>query len=201
MLARRLGVLRGGIHHWKVELGVVRPQLHQQVEDLVQHLDGPLLGTVDLVHDQDRPQAVLEGLAQHETRLGHHPFDGIHEQQHGIDHAEDTFDLTAEVGVARRVDELDLYALELDGGALRLDGNAALALQVARVHHALGHLLVFPERSRIGQKTVDQGGLPVVDVRDDREVSQIFAVGRLGHGSDLRSKYARTLTRGSARSG
>ena len=46
-------------------------ELDEQVEDLVEHLVGPGVGAVDLVDDDDRPQAALEGLAQHEARLRH----------------------------------------------------------------------------------------------------------------------------------
>ena len=43
-----------------------------------------------------------------EPRLRHRPLDRVDQQQHAVDHAEHALDLAAEVGVARRVDDVDL---------------------------------------------------------------------------------------------
>ena len=80
-------------------------------------------------------------------------------------------DLAAEVGVAGRVDDVDLDALVDDRGVLGHDGDAALALQVVGVHHALGDLLVVAEDVALAEHAVDQGRLAVVDVGDDRDVA------------------------------
>ena len=68
----------------------------------------PGVGAVDLVDDDDRLEAVLERLAQHEPRLRQRPFGGVDEQEHAVGHAQDALDLAAEVGVAGRVDQVDL---------------------------------------------------------------------------------------------
>ena len=78
-------------------------------------------------------------LPQHEAGLRHRAVDRVHHQQHAVHQAEHALHLAAEVGVAGRVDELDPHALELDRGDLREDRDAPLALEVARVHRALGH--------------------------------------------------------------
>jgi hypothetical protein len=44
-----------------------------------------------------------------------------------------------------RVDDVDALAVPHDGGVLRQDGDAALALQGVAVHHALDDLLVLAE--------------------------------------------------------
>src|SRR5699024_1481089 len=51
----------------------------------------------------------------------------------------------------------------------------ALALDVAGVHHTLGHLLVGTESARLLEHLVHQRGLAVVDVGDDRNVAKIFS--------------------------
>jgi hypothetical protein len=55
---------------------------------------------------------------------------------------------------------------------LREDGDAALALEVVRVHHALDDDLVGRGRRRSGGACVDERGLAVVDVRDDGDVAE-----------------------------
>ena len=57
---------------------------------------------------------------------------------------------------------------------------AALALQVVRVHHAFGDLLVLAEGAALAQRLVDQRGLAVVDVGDDGDVADLS-----GHGAVL----------------
>src|SRR5581483_5335737 len=82
-------------------------------------------------------------------------------------------------GVPRRVDDVDLDTLVLDGRVLRHDRDPALALDRVAVHHALRDLLVLAEDVALPQHAVDEGGLPVVDVRDDRDVADVLAPGHL----------------------
>ena len=57
------------VEHGEVELLVGRIERGEQVEDLVEHRLVALVGTVDLVDDDDRPQALLQGLGDHELGL------------------------------------------------------------------------------------------------------------------------------------
>ena len=116
-----------------------------------------------------------ERLAQHEARLRHHALDGVHQQQHGVHHAEHALDLAAEVGVAGRVDQVDVDALEADRRVLGVDRDAALALLRVAVHHALDRGLLGRQRAGLAQQAVEQRRLAVVDVRDDREVADFLA--------------------------
>ena len=86
---------------------------------------------------------------------------------------QDALDLAAEIGVARRVDDVDARALPDDRGALGEDGDAALALQVVGIHGALGDLLVVAEGAALLQQAVDQRGLAMVDVGDDGDVADV----------------------------
>ena len=67
---------------------------------------------------------------------------------------------------------LILVSLVPDGGVLGQDGDAPLPLQVAGVHHPVHHLLVLPVDAALLEHLVHQGGLAVVDVGDDGNVSQ-----------------------------
>ena len=122
----------GGEQGREIELLVVGLQRGEQVEHLVVHLVRPRIRAVDLVDQHDRAQAEAQRLAQHELGLRQRPFGGVDQQHHAVDHREDALDLAAEVGVARRVDDVDARALPDDRGRLGEDGDAALALQVVR---------------------------------------------------------------------
>ena len=82
--------------------------------------------------------------------------------------------IRSEVGVARGVHDVDLHVAVLHGGVFGQDGDAALTLQVVGVHDALGHGLVFAERTALLEHLVHQGGLAMVDVGDDGDVAQFL---------------------------
>jgi hypothetical protein len=69
------------------------------------------------------------------------------------------------------VHNVDLAALEDDGGVFGQDGDAPLPLQLVRVHHALGHLLVGAEGSALPQHGVYEGCLAVVHMGDDGDIA------------------------------
>ena len=56
------------------------------------------------------------------------------------------------------------------------DRDALLALEVHRVHDALGDVLVGAEGAGLPEHGVDERRLAVVDVRDDRDVAEVGAV-------------------------
>ena len=62
-----------------------------------------------------------------------------------------------------------------DRGVLGQDGDAALALQIVRVHDPLVDLLVGADGAGLLEEGVDERGLAVVDVRDDRDVANVVA--------------------------
>ena len=117
----------------------------------------------------------FERLAEHEARLRQRPFARVDEQEHAVDHREPALDLAAEVGVARCVDDVERHVAVAHRGVLREDRDALLALEVVRVHHPFGDVLVGAEGARLPQQTVDERGLAVIDVRDDRDVAQVGA--------------------------
>ena len=134
----------------------------------------------------------LEGLAQHEAGLRERTLGGVHHEDDAVDHGQAALDLAAEVGVTGGVDDVNGDAVlkaqglgrgagVVDGGVLGENGDALLALKIAGVHDALAGLfdrVALGERSGLPEHCVNQRGLSVIDVRDDRDVSQ---VGTRGH--------------------
>ena len=153
---------------------------------------------VDLVDDHDDAQADLERLAQHEAGLRHRALGGVDEQQAPVGHVQHPLDLAAEVGVAGRVDDVDGHVGVADRRVLGEDGDALLALEVVRVHDQRAHLLVVAEGVALLQQGVDQRGLAVVDVGDDRHVSDVMA--NVGHGTPNYTTLVRSPKRMGIRS-
>ena len=155
---------------------IVGVEVHEEFVHLVDDLGDAGVGAVDLVDDQDDGQVEGEGLAQHEPRLGERALGGVDEQHHAVDHGECALDLATEVSVTRGVDDIDLDLVALGarpshGGVLRRDGDALLALEVHRVHDAVDHGGAFTEGAGLAKHGVDEGGLAVVNVGDDRNVA------------------------------
>ena len=140
---------------------------------LVDDLADAGVGTVDLVDDQHDRQLRLERLAQHESGLGQRALAGIDEQQHAVDHGQRPLDLTAEVGVAGGVDDVDLDLAVVDRRVLGEDRDALFTLEVGRVHDSLVDVRVDPKGTGLPQHGIDEGRLAVVDVGNDRDVSDV----------------------------
>ena len=169
-----------GIEEGRVELLGGGLEIDEQAQHLVVHPERLGVGPVDLVDGHDRPEPQRQRLPGDEPGLRHRPFGGVHQDQHAVHHAQDPLDLAAEVGVARGVHDVDLDALPAHGGVLGQDGDPALALERVRVHDPLFHLLVGAERPRLPQHLIHQGGLAVVDVGDDGEITDQTALPSVG---------------------
>ncbi len=159
------------VKHGEVELVFSGVQVDEEVVDLIEHFADARVGPVDLVDDHDGRLAAFKGLPQHEARLGQGTFRGVHQQHDAVHHREGAFHFAAEVGVARRVHDVDQVVVILHGRVLGHDRDAPLALEVVRVHHAFGHPLVGAEDAALPQQGIHQGGLAVVDVGDDGDVA------------------------------
>ena len=137
-----------------------------------------LVGAVDLVDDDDDAVTQLQRAGEDEARLRHGALSGIDEQDNAVDHLEDTLDLSAEVGVARGIDNVDLGVAVADGGVFGEDRDAALTLEVVRVHDAVDDLLIFAVHAALLEHFVDEGGLAVVDMGDDGYIAKFFILHR-----------------------
>ena len=192
-----------GIEHGEVELILGGVEVDEEVVDLVEHLGGARVLAVDLVDDDHRGELGLQRLLQHEARLGQGALGGVDEEQHAVHQREGALHLAAEVGVAGRVHDVDLHVLVVDGRVLRHDRDALLALEVDRVHDPLGHVLVGAEDARLPQHGVHEGGLAVVDVGDDGDVTDVRSllshpptVARSGAFAALRQRLEKPSSRG-----
>ena len=107
---RRPAVQRRGVDHREIELLLGRAELVEQVERLVDDPVRARARAVDLVDDDDRLQAQRERLRVTKRVCGIGPFDRVDQQQHAVDHRQHALDLAAEVGVAGRVDDVDVRA-------------------------------------------------------------------------------------------
>ena len=170
---RRRAVAGRRIHHRHVELPLIRLELDEQIEDLVVNPKRIGSRSIDLVDDDDRLAAQGQRLAQHEAGLGHRAVERVDDEQHTVDHPQDALDFATEVGVAGRIDDVDLGVLPVDGSVLGEDRDAPLALEGVRVHDAFLDDLVLAERTGLPKHLVHEGRFAMIDVGDDGDVADL----------------------------
>src|SRR5690606_33095253 len=71
------------------------------------------------------------------------------------------------------IDDVDAIVLPVDRSRLGEDGDAALLFEVVGIHGARGDALIVAERAGLPEELVHERGFPMVDVRDDRDVSKV----------------------------
>jgi hypothetical protein len=103
--------------------------------------------------------------------LRHRPFGRVHQQERAVDHRQDPLHLAAEIGVARRVDDVEALVLPIHRRAFGQDGDAAFALQVAGIHGAFCHCLMCLDGARLAQHLVNECRFTMIDMGDDGEIS------------------------------
>src|SRR5207253_10181898 len=91
---------------------------------------------------------------------------------------ERAIDLVGEIDMAGRVDEVEhvIFAVArpiIEPHGLRLDGDAALALDIHGIEHLFDHFARFQRAGELDQ-AVGERRFAVVDMGDDGEVADIF---------------------------
>ena len=181
----------------ELDLRLVGVEVEEELVDLVHDLLWPGVVSVDLVDDEDDGQLRLQCLVEDEARLRQRPLGRVDKQEDAVDHRQPALDLAAEIGVSGRVDDVQLHVADADGGVLGEDRDPLLALEIERVHDALGDVLVLAERAGLPEQRVDERRLAVVDMGDDRDVPDVVAclhvsVGELGRGGTVTRSRSRS---------
>ena len=145
------------------------------VLDLLAHPVGLRRRQVDLVQDRHHLVIVVERLIDIGERLRLDALRGVDHEQRPFAGGQRTVHLIGEIHMARRVDQVQLVELPVLGAiveahGLRLDGDAALPLDIHGIEHLLLHL---PRRKPAAEldQAVCQRRLAVVDMGDDGEVA------------------------------
>ncbi len=149
-LAVRDAGLRVRVDHRKIELIFGGVEIDEEIVDFVEHCGGARVGAVDLIQHDDRRKLRGERFLQHVARLRQRAFAGVHQNQHAIHHAQRAFHFAAEIAVAGRVDDIDFRVVIGERGILGENRDAALALEIVRVHHALDDVPDWRGKCRSG---------------------------------------------------
>ena len=153
------------------------------VAQKVAHEFGNVVGLcarqVHLVQHRDDGQVVFDGEVEVRQRLRLDALACVHHEDGAFAGGQGAAHFVREVHVPRRVDHVQDVFLAVflvhHADGVRLDGNAAFALQVHVVQELVRHL-VFRDGLRQFNHAVGKGGLAVVDMGDDAEISDIVVL-------------------------
>jgi hypothetical protein len=151
------------------------------VLDLLADLFGLGGGQIDLVDDRHDLMIMLDRLIDVGERLRFHALRRIHHQQGALARGQAARDLIGEVDMPRRVHQVEDMALPVEAHGLRLDGDAALLLDIHIVEHLGAHLTVGQAAGALDQ-AIGKRGLAMIDMGDDREIADLV---ERGHGGRL----------------
>jgi len=82
-------------------------QFYKEVKYLTHHPVRTCVWFIDLVDYNDNGQPDGKGFFEYKVRLGHWAFLCVNEEQRSIGHIQNPFDLTSEISMAGRVDDVD----------------------------------------------------------------------------------------------
>ena len=101
---------------------------------------------VDTTHDQKARTIKIGSQTPHDLCSHFNPRRGVDEYRGGVGRVEAGYHLAHKVGIARRVDDVDLQPVPLTGDGSQIDGHAPLVL----VRVVVGNRVVFfdPTKSR-----------------------------------------------------
>ena len=151
----RIAALGRGIDHREVQNFVRCAQSDQQIEHLIHRPVGPGRRLVDLVHHQKNREPGSQRLFHHKKGLGHGALLGVDQEYRAVGHAQHPLHLTAEIGVAGRIDDVDLIPAVTVGAVFGGNGDTALAFQFHGIHQAFRHLLVVAKHAALAEELVN----------------------------------------------
>ena len=176
----------------------VEEEIVRQLDDLVAARGRP----IDLVDDHDRCQPERERPLEHGPRLRHRSLDRIDQQQATVGHIQDALDLAAEIGVTRRVDDVDLETAVGDCHVLGKNRDPPLPLLRSLINHVKPSHLIRPTntiRQNLRNRS-RQRRLPMINMTHSPNIHMRLnpLKLRLGHLSgSLSSQTPRNSTPGS----
>ena len=131
---------------------------------------------VYLIQDGQDLQVLLLGQVVVGQRLRLDALRDVDQQQRALAASHGPFNFIMEVHMARRVHQVEQVLMPVvgvdHGGSLRLDSNASVPFHLQLVEILLGGV----PRDGVGdfEEAVGEGGLAVVDVRDDAEIADVL---------------------------
>jgi len=152
----------------------------QHVLQLLQRLRNVRVTEINLVDDRNDRQVLFRREMIVGDRLRLDPLRRINHQQRAFARAQAPGNFIREIHVTGSINQVQLVGLAVLGlvkhrDRMRLDGDAALLLQIHGVEQLLGHI-ARGDGTRHVQQAIRKRRLPMVNVGDDAEITYMCGV-------------------------
>ena len=108
-------VTRRGINYGKFKLFIACTKLNKQTQNLIHDLIRTCARTINLVDNDYRNLIKFKSFPENEPRLRHTAFKRIYEKQNAVYHLENALNLTAEIGMAGSVNDINSITVIING--------------------------------------------------------------------------------------
>ena len=163
----------GSEQNREIQLFIRRVQSGEQIENFVVDFHRAGIRTVNLIDDDNGFQADFQSLPDDEFCLGKRAFRRVNQNNGAVHHVQNTFDFAAEIGVSRRVNNIETGTLPFDRRTFCQNCYPSFAFQIIGVHGAFGDNLIVAERAALTKHGIDQSSFAVVDVGNNGNVSSL----------------------------
>ena len=154
----------------------IAPFASQQIHHFLAHFLGAAVRYVGFGEDRNDSEARVFGHLERGECLCLHALGAINQQEYALDSLQRAGDFVRKVDVTRSVDEVEFVGvtslLIRHAHRLHLNGNPSLPLQLHTIKYLLFHFARFDRFGGL-EHAVSQGRLTVVDVRDNRKITNV----------------------------
>ena len=125
-------------------------------------------------------RALLDGGVAVSDRLRFHALRRVDHQQRPFAGGQRARYLIAKIDMARRIDKVELIGFTaarqvMQRDAMRLNGDAALALDIHRIEHLCRHFAQLEAPADLNE-AIRQRGFTVIDMGDDGKIANVFEI-------------------------
>ena len=173
---RHPALLRTSIYSTEIQLILSRSKREHKVKDLLLHLVRAAIELINLIDHHNRFLTHLDSFLKHKSCLRHTALKRIYKEKYTISHIKHTLNLSTEVAMARSIDDIDLYTLIYYRHILRKNSDTSFSLKVIIIQDKLSQLLLLTRLTRLIDHPVHKSRLSMIDVGDDRNVSDFHTV-------------------------
>ena len=132
-----------------VKLFVRCAQIDEKFKNFIDNFIRTCFRTVDLVDTYDNRELQCKSFFQNKFGLWHGTFKSVNQKNHSIDHLKDTFYFSAEIGMSRSVNDIDLCIFINNCSVFGKNGNSTFTFDIVGIHYSFGYFLIFTENTAL----------------------------------------------------
>ena len=136
-------------YNWTFKLILACVKVYKQIKNFIRNLIKSGIRAVNLVYHNNDAVLHFQSLLQNKSCLRHWSLSSINQQNNSVHHLKNSFYLTAEVGMSRRINYIHLYIFIIYRCILCQNRYSSFSFKVVAVHNSLLNDLIFSINSAL----------------------------------------------------